>query len=175
MRLFKIASIVAIALSCMLISGCAGGVSLRTYSATPAELTGTYTVFLYGGNYLLDLRTAAFLDKEGDAYAFEMYAPDFDYKVIKHVPAREAIELAARHVSKHPSFRYYRISGILDPAGYVVGYEVRPYYDPFEFGFSDVLLIDYWIKDSKIITSVHLHPDVEKLLQGESPHRRRIF
>jgi hypothetical protein len=44
------------------------------------------------------------LAKEGAHYAFEIYAPDFDYKVIKGMLSKEAIEKATQFVISITNF-----------------------------------------------------------------------
>lgn len=149
--------------------------SLRTASVNPATVTGTYTIFLYGARHVNDIETAAVLAKEGTPYTFEIYAPDFDYKIIKGMPAKEAIEKATKFVSSHHEFSYYRISGILDPAGAVIGYEVRPYYRPIEFGYYDVMDIWYTLADKRVVTRIHLKPEVEQYLQDGDRRRPLLF
>ena len=56
---------------------------LRTESVTPGKITGIYTLILYGGNYGNDIKTVAILEKEGTPYTFDIFAPAFDYRVIK--------------------------------------------------------------------------------------------
>jgi hypothetical protein len=53
-------------LSLFVLYSCAVGPTLRTTGALESEITGTYTLILFGGNYTDDLHTIAFLDKEGD-------------------------------------------------------------------------------------------------------------
>jgi hypothetical protein len=120
---------------------------LRTEEAKASEITGTYTLILYGGNYSDDLETIAILDREGDQYNFEPYAPDFDYRIKKGVPAKEALKEAEKFVSFHNSFWRSQISRIIDNKGNIIGYEVRPLYQPFTFGISDILDVYYWLKE----------------------------
>jgi len=143
------------------IASCSSGRYLRTLYATSAEVTGTYTLVLYGARYSDDIETVAILDKEGDQYTFEVYAPDFDYKIKKGVPAKEALEEAERFVSFHYAFQRSRLSRIVDPAGAAIGYEVRPLYSRLEFGYSDILDIYYLIQGYKVVVRVDLIREVK--------------
>jgi hypothetical protein len=136
---------------------------LKTEEAKSDEVTGTYTLILYGGRYINDLETVAFLDKEGDQYEFEPYAPEFDYKVKKGLPAEEALREAKKFVSFHNAFWRSQLSRILDEKGNVIGYELRPLYYPFVYGRDDLLEIYYRIKDSKVIIEIRLVPDIFKI------------
>ena len=52
--------------------GCtATGKRIRTEPLREGEISGVFTLILYGGNYFDDLETVAFLDREGDAYTFD--------------------------------------------------------------------------------------------------------
>lgn len=133
-----------------------------------ADITGNFTLILYGANHSDDLETIAILDKEGDEYEFEPYAPEFAYKTKKHLPAQEALAEAGKFVSWHHSFQDFRLSKLLDKNGSVTGYEVRPLYYPFDFGLSDVLDVDYITKGSKIIVRIRLSKSVEEKTSGDN-------
>lgn len=121
---------------------------LKTETATPADVSGAFTLILYGANYLDDLETIAILDYEGDDYHFKPYAPEFNYKVKKGVQAQEALKEAEKFVSFHNSFWRSRLIKIVDKEGVTIGYEVKPLYRPFIFGFSDILDVYYWLKEN---------------------------
>jgi len=60
----------------MTLSSCAPGLYLKTSSVQPGEITGTYTLILYGARYSNDIENVAILAREGTGYAFEVYAPE---------------------------------------------------------------------------------------------------
>src|SRR4030042_1308646 len=133
---------------------------LKTEEARPDEVTGTYTLILYGGRHINDVETAAFLDKDGDQYEFEPYAPEFDYRIKTGVPAEEALKEAKKFISFHNAFWRSQLSRILDEKGNVIGYELRPLYRPFVYGREDLLEIYYRIKGSKVIIEIRLTPNI---------------
>lgn len=137
---------------------------LKTVIANPSELKGTFTLILYGGNYLDDLETIAILDSEGDEYTLKPFAPDFDYRVQKGVQAEEALETASKFVSYHPAFRRSQLSKILDRNGNTIGYELRPLYMPSVFGMvGDVLDVYYWLKEGgRVKVTIRLVPSLER-------------
>lgn len=136
---------------------------LNTEEAKAADITGTFTLILYGGNYSDDLETIAILDYEGDQYNFEPYAPEFDYRIKKGVPAKEALEEAKKFVNFHNSFWRFQLSRIGDNKGDTIGFEVRPLYFPFTFGVSDVLEVNYWLKEgNKVKVTIKLIQSVER-------------
>lgn len=156
-----------------LLSGCnfslLRGSGLAIIPITDRDITDStenFTLILYGANHSDDLKTIAILDKEGDGYEFEPYAPEFEYKTKKHLPAQEALSEAGKFVSWHHSFQDIRLSKLLDKNGSVTGYEVRPLYYPFDLGLSEVLDVDYIPKGSKIIVRIRLSKSVEEKISG---------
>lgn len=139
---------------------------LRTEEAGTVD-PGTYTLILFGARYGGDIETVAFLDKEGDGYTFEVYAPDFDYRVMKGIPADQARAKAESFVSHHYAFDRSVLSRIFDLSGNPIGYEVRPLYRPLEFGYTDVLDIGYTIAGGKVIIRIWLKPELKWQIGGE--------
>lgn len=138
--------------------------SLRTEEAKPGDISGTYTLLLYGARFSDDLETVAIFDLEGDKYHFDIYAPDFDYKVKKGLSAKDALAEAQKFVSFHNSFFKSILSRILDNDGKTIGYELRPLYYPFVYGISDVLDVHYFIKEGgRIKVFIKLEPSIERL------------
>ena len=150
---------------------CAPGIRLNTI-AQDSEAKGSYTVIYYGCNFLNDLETIAFLDKEDGQYNFEPYAPDFKYRVKKGLSVEEAFETATKFVSCNPSFSHTQAKSILAPNGDTIGYEVRPLYLSFIYGTDDVLYVDYWLKDGKVVITVRLSPSIEMMLQDGGGNNR---
>lgn len=135
-----------------------------TAPADTREVEGTYTLILYGGRYSADLENVAVLDKEGDAYTFNVYAPEFDYRVKRHVPAKEALEEAEAFVRFHYSFWKAQLKQIVDTSGIPIGYEVRPLYSPMDFGYPDVLEVDYILKDKTVTVRISLKRELRRQL-----------
>lgn len=133
---------------------------LKTEQAKPEEVTGVFSLILYGGRHSSDLETVAIFDKEEDQYEFEPYAPEFDYKIKKEIPAGDALKEARKFVSFHNSFWRSQLSRIIDEKGNIIGYELRPLYYPFVYGSDDVLEIYYRIKDGKVIVQIRFMSDV---------------
>ena len=144
----------AVLLLCFAVVVTACGLSLqreiRTEDASEKEIAGTYSLILYGGTYWDDLKRVAILAKEDSPYTIVPYAPEFDYKIIKHVPAKEALAGAFSFISQHPDFARAQIARIVDSSGRVIGYEVRPLYMAFTFGDTDLLYIYYWREGDKV-------------------------
>ena len=145
-------------------SGCAApGTRIRAESTGAGEISGVFTLILYGGNYLDDLETVAFLDREGDTYTFDIFAPDFNYKTIKGLSAAEGLKKAEEFVSRNTSFHQVRLSSIVSDKVGNIGYEVRPLYLPFTYGTDDLLDISYGEKGNKVVVNIRLKPSIENL------------
>jgi len=159
--------IAAVVLALILVfSFMSGDRYLKTEAAERAEVQGTFTLVLYGCRYQNDLETFAVLDKEGDPYVFEVYAPDFNYRIKHGLSVREALQLAEQHVRCHINSDKTRFSKILGPTGNTIGFELRPLYDPLTFGIDDVLTIQYAVKEQKVIVHIQLDPNVEMVRAG---------
>lgn len=139
---------------------------LRTESANASDVTGTFTLILYGGNYFNDIHTIAFLASEGDQYTFEPYAPEFDYRLIEGLSAKEALDKAQNFVSVNNCFLHSQLSKILDQDGKTIGYELRPIYSSICYGLADVLDVSYWNRASKVVIRVRVNPVVEEQLES---------
>lgn len=138
----------------------------------PQEVTGTYTLILYGGRHGNDVETLAILSREGSGYTFVMNAPDFDYKVIAGMPAADALKRAEESVLFHPYTWRASLSPIVAPDGRTVGYEMRPLYQTTIFGESNIMDVQYAFRGAHIYVSVYLHPHVRRQLDGDDPRDR---
>jgi hypothetical protein len=143
------------------------GNHLKTEAAKPSEVTGTYTLLLYGCRYPDDLENVAILEREGSPYTLEIYALDTRYKVKTGLPAEEALKQAEQFVKCSVHYQQTRFSKILDPSGNIVGYEARGLYSPIRFGRYDVLDVQYVARDIKIVVYIKLDPVVEMELRDE--------
>lgn len=161
-------------LAILALTSCATGTRLDTRSAQDAEITGTYNVIFYGCNYFNDPETIVFLDKTGDPYIFEPFAPDFVYRIKKGLQATDAVAEASNFPNCTSSFKNAQIRGIVAPSGDILGYELRPLYHSFVFGRDDVLNVYYRLRDEKVIITITLDPAVEKMLR-EGFGRRRMY
>jgi hypothetical protein len=155
-------------------SSCAIRPRLKVEGAAGADVKGSYSLILYGCTYFSDLRTMAILDREGDRYTVEPYAPDFDYRVIKDLPAREALEGAENFVGGcNPDFMRSQLNMILTKDGAVAGYEVMPLYHAYAYPGSAVLDTYYFLDKHKIIAVIKLKHRVEMMTGGDLGRRER--
>jgi hypothetical protein len=151
----------------------ARNVTLRTELIEDADIEGDFSLILYGSRHINDVETIAIFDIEGDRYTIEPFAPDFDYRIMKGLSAREALHEAQSFVSWHQSYMSSHLSRILDDDGSIVGYELRPLYLPLTFGLPDVMYVYYTKKNGKIVVNIRLKPSVERqLFQGDSKEWR---
>ncbi len=163
LRIILFLSVVAVAL---VANSCALGNRLDMKTAAGSDLTGSFDLILYGCTYYDDFETIAILAKEDGPYVFEPYAPDFNYRVIKGVPAKDALDQAQKFVNCHTAFHRAQLSRLFDAKGDTLGFEVRPLYLPFVFGIDDALDTDYRIKDGKVVVKIKLLPSIERMLSG---------
>jgi len=138
--------------------------SLKTELANADQVHGIFTLVLYSGSWPQQIANVAFLDREDDRITFSPYAPDFNFKILKGIPAKEAIARAEAFVSTHSSFHRSQLACIRDEYDRVVGFEMRPLYYPTTYGTSDVLCIDYSLRDNKIDIHIRINPEVERML-----------
>lgn len=145
---------------------------VKTAAATGVE--GRYSLILYGCTHFDDLRTLAILDREGDPYTIEPYAPAFDYRIIKNLPAREALKRAESFAKGcSPDFMRSQLSMIVTKGGQIAGYEVMPLYWSYAYPGSDVLDTYYFLKKHKIIAVIRLKHWVQMMREGDSGRRER--
>lgn len=141
-----------------LVTAC--GISLkheiRTEDASDKEIAGTYSLILYGGIYARALETVAILADEDSPYTIEPYAPEYDYRIIKHLPAKEAIAVAYSYISRNPNFSGAQTARIIDSTGRLIGYEIRPLYLTFTLAAPDIVDIHYWRKGDKVFVRMSL-------------------
>lgn len=152
---------------CLLaLAACAsGGPRVETAGVPEVAKENTYTFIKFGGNYGKDVRAVAFLDIEGDATVLEPYAPEFDFTKKPGMSAGDALLSAEQFLKGQTGYRSTALRKIV-VEGRVVGYEVRPLYLPYEYGVQDVLMIGYRMKDNRVLISVQLLPEVEKIIEG---------
>ena len=148
-------------------NSCAIRPRLEVRSAEFAGVKGRYSLILYGCTYFNDLRTLAILDREGDTYTIEPYAPDFDYRVVRNLPAQDALKRAESFARGcNPDFMVSRLSVILTKDGAVAGYELMPLYRAYTYGESDVLNTYYFLDKNKIIAFIKLKHKVKLIRES---------
>ncbi len=135
---------------------------LKTEEANPAEVQGKFTLLLYGSGASNEFANIAILDKEGDPYSFEIFAPGFSYTVQAGLDAVEALQAAELFVRRNIQTERSRLQRVLNSAGTRVGFELRPLYPVAIFGKNDVLDVRYQIKGRKIVVRIVLDSAVEK-------------
>ncbi len=141
----------------------------------PREITGTYSVIVYGGRHANDLETIGFFDREDDDYSIVINAPDFDYQTHRGMPAPDALKYAREAVGFHRSFSSMHISRLIAPDGHLVGYELRPLYPAYDFVYQDVLDVFYAWRGKSLLVTVRLKPQVRRLLEGGELRERPLL
>jgi hypothetical protein len=155
---FFIAAVVVLIIIALI--SLSGDNHLKTEAANLADVQGKFTLLLYGCSSRNDLANIAILDKEGDPYSFEIFAPDFSYTIKAGLNASEALQEAERFVRCNIQSERSQLRRILSPAGAGIGFELRPIYSIVTFGKDDVLDVRYVIKDRKIVVHIELEPAI---------------
>ena len=154
----------------LLLASCVARSMITTRQIAAADIVpASYTVIRYSNLAVDYLTTVAFLDREDDAYTIVPQGPEFAYTVSKGLKSEEALRLAEDFVRSRPSYNGTEIKAIMDPAGNLLGYEVRPLYQLFVYGQRDVLDIAYFSRpENKIEVWIRLRDRIERLLQHDS-------
>ena len=160
--------VIAFLLLASLLISCAPGVRLNTQGAQDSEVTGRYRVIFYGCNFLNDLETIAFLDKEEDKFIFDPYAPEFNYREKAGLDGPTALAAAEHFLNCNGSYSRTQLREVIGPDNDIVGYELRPLYFPFTYGVDDVLETNYVIRGDKVVIYIRLDPSVERRLRSGS-------
>jgi hypothetical protein len=153
----------ALVMLAAVIPACVPGKQLLAQAALPNEVSGSYTLLLYGCHYPSQPNNVAILVKEDSRYPLEIFDIDASYRVKKGVPAQEALAEANAFVrcSTHTIWMT-ELKRIPDDAGGTVGFELRPLYVPLEFGFPDVMLISYALKDGRVRAYIRMDRHLER-------------
>jgi len=147
---------------------CISGVPLRTEPMVSGVLPdGPYAMLLSGCSYSEKLDNAVILAPENGAYRFEVYGPAFEIKVRQGVSAADALQGADRFLRCSIYYQKSQARRVLDPAGAVIGYEVRPLYSPVKFGREDLLSISYRMDNGKALVYIWLDQDIERTMNSE--------
>ncbi len=157
----------ALLVSMFLLFACAAGPVLTVQSARGIE-EQRYDVILFGGRYSEDLRSMAIFVIRGGPYRILPYAPKFDYKIVKDLSAPQALATATRFLAGiNPNYIGTTKNLILGPDGRPIGYEIRPLYQPFVYGFSDVLETSYRVWGKGVVRAwIDVAPAVNRLEGG---------
>jgi hypothetical protein len=162
-----------IAIVLVFFAACAAGTRLQTQPAGKPSLDGSYRLLQYGCRYPDDIQNAAFLDREQDAYTFEVHAPEFEYKILEAQPGPQTLIAAEGFLKCSFHYQQSRLRGILAPDGTVIGYELRPLYSPTRFGMYDVLQIEYRMTGTLVRVYIRLDPRVEAIINNQGGDNRR--
>ncbi|MCX7794282.1 MAG: hypothetical protein N2257_07780 [Thermodesulfovibrionales bacterium] len=135
---------------------------MKTEEVREGKIFGTYTLLLHGNRFGGDIENIVIFDIESDKYTFEIFAPEFDYQIIKGLSGDEALKRAEDFVRRHILFKRSQLSKIFDNEGNLIGYELRPLYFSSAFMTDDVLDVDYRIKGDKVVVRIEVNPFLMK-------------
>jgi len=170
MRVYGLGSVaIGLLLSVLLCGACSmNRAYLQTELAGRSEIDVTYTVILYGAHYYNNIATVAILIPEGGKYTLDIYSPEYNYRTLKGESAADAVRTAEKFVGWHPDFIKSQTSKVLDGTGRVVAYEIRPLYNQVTFGMSDVMDIDYLLRDNnRVVVHIDLRDRARRIFMGD--------
>jgi hypothetical protein len=153
--------IFTICLAAVLTLPACAGMQLIPRSANPSEIKGTYTLILYGCNYIGDIQNMAILVDEKSEHPVEIYALDAMYKIKRGLLGPQALSEANTFIncSSHTVWQTV-LRRISDNGDRTIGYELKPLYRTWEFGLPEVLLSSYSLKNGKVTAYIRLEPGV---------------
>lgn len=162
---FMLSSFVLLA---AILSGCALGTQIKTETADPKTIQGTYDLYTYGCRYPNDLEHAAFLIVPEKSNMVDLFVPATSFKIKRGLPADQALSEANTHVRCGVrTVQEIRIQRILDGDTGTLGYEILPRFVQTDEGGMDPLLVSYSLKDGKVIVYIRLFPDVERKMNKQ--------
>jgi len=150
-------------------TSCISGVPLHSRLSQSGGLQdGPYTLFLYGCSNNQSIENTVLFAPEGGKHPISVYGPKFEYKVKQGLPAKEALREAEQFLQCSVFYRKTELRNIVDTAGSVIGYELRPLYSYIDFGTEDVLLVDYrQMEDGRVVVYIKLDPRVDRMINEE--------
>jgi hypothetical protein len=152
-----------------LLGGCTFGTQLKTETADPKAIAGTYDLYLYGCRYPDDLEHAAFLVAPEKAGMVAFFVMDSSLKITRGLPADKALAEANTFVRcGNRTVESLRIHRIPDGTGGTLGYEMLPRFPDTDVGGSDPLFVNFSLKDGKINVYIQLNPYVERQLNMQN-------
>lgn len=150
-----------------LFHGCAAGKRLSTREISAAAPSGDYSLILFGCRYPDDILNTAFLDKAGDPFHFDIYAPDYDFTSLNGMAAPDALRRAESFIRCSFHYQQTQLREIVGPDGGTIGYEVRPLYSPLRYGTPDVMQVNYFLRGNRVVIYIRLDPRVEALINNQ--------
>ena len=70
------------------------------------------------------------------------------------------------------SFSHSQMRSITAPNGDIIGYEIRPLYDPLTYGVDDVLYTDYRLAGDKVVIRIWMNSSISDMFQDGSDRGR---
>lgn len=120
--------------ACFLLTACASlGNNLQTEYLRGSDIEQQkYNLFLYGRQTPHDVETVAVLDKVGDAYEFKPEGGDYLYNYHGNIGAAEALDKGEKFLEELINLNTIQRYAIVGPDDQTIGYELRPYFHPFQ-------------------------------------------
>lgn len=154
----------------LLLACSAGSLRLSTGPARPADMAGTYRLYLYGCRSSADIENMALLVNESSPHRFRLFTLDTAYRVRHGLSGANALDEADRFIrcSIYDTGASV-LRTVLDPDGNVAAFELKPLYLWSEMGKDEVLQTDYFLRNGTITVYITLDPQVERIRKYDIP------
>lgn len=118
-------------LICLLLSSCSIGTQLSTrYQEEPDVSQQKFHLLLVGKETSHDVETVAVLDKVDDKYEFLSGGGIFPHNYHQNLNGEEAFSKGRKFLEQLVILYKIEAYSILSPEGEIIGYELRPYFNP---------------------------------------------
>ena len=151
MKITAVGPCLPMLLAALLLAACAPGPRVELRPTSQVMPDTTYTLILHGCNFGNDPATVAFLRREDQPYTLTPYSPEFQYRLHFGLAADDALAQAREFVNCSPHFSHSSLRGIFAPDGNLIGYELRPFYQPLFSRWQDLLDISYSFREEQVV------------------------
>ena len=150
--------IAGIPLCLFMLAACSLGASLRSRPAREIAPSETYSVIFYGNRYVGDLETVVFLKPVSSQFNVKPKSSVY-YSIVNGISAPVAMKKAEAFFKSNPNYTGISKNRIsVASTGQLIGYEIRPLYQPFVYGMPDVLTTCYTLKGKTVSMYVEINP-----------------
>jgi hypothetical protein len=115
---------------------------------------GQFDLILYTSLEDEMLLKIAVLDFRGDSYRLLPYAAEFNFKTFEGLEAEDAINRAKEFFRTMDGYNDIELHEIKGPEGGVVAIEIRPLFDVFVHGTTDIINTNYYVHEEGTIKFV---------------------
>lgn len=171
MKRMLMLSVLAFAALCL--GACGGKPLLSAPMPNMKDVEGSYTLIYYMGTQRTDFTNLVILDLEGDGYRFIPEVKDYEYEILQNVSISEAIYETNVFYARNRFIESAEFFALLSPDGKknIIGYEIRPLYDPALYGAQDIMDMYYEMgRNKRIKLEIKLKSVLKRMMKpGTAP------